>query len=159
MTKEEKYIREYCKTRYPVGTLISDWSIHGEYEVKKSSIFEFKRWTKDDYNPQFLPDDEDDYHIDIWVRNRGKNSISYTVEIMCSINDIKFWFEWYERQKVYEKQREDRRRQWELEKEHEIKSKISEVLYKNSSDDSEAMRIKFENVDDVVDSLYKIIES
>ncbi len=39
-----------------------------------------------------------------------------------------------------------------------LKEKITEILYKESHDDSECLRIKFENIDKVIDSQEKIAD-
>jgi hypothetical protein len=41
----------------------------------------------------------------------------------------------------------------------QIKEEVMRILYKNSSDDSEAMRIKFEKVDSVVNKIVKLINN
>ena len=39
-----------------------------------------------------------------------------------------------------------------------LKEKITEILYKESHDDSECLRIRFENIDKVLDSQEKIAD-
>jgi hypothetical protein len=39
-----------------------------------------------------------------------------------------------------------------------LKEKITEILYKESHDDSECLRIRFENIDKVIDSQEKVAE-
>lgn len=39
-----------------------------------------------------------------------------------------------------------------------LKKKITEILYKESHDDSECLRIRFENIDKVIDSHEKIAD-
>ena len=38
-----------------------------------------------------------------------------------------------------------------------LKERITKILYQNSSDDSECLRIKFETIDKVIDSIVNII--
>ena len=39
-----------------------------------------------------------------------------------------------------------------------LKKKITEILYKESHDDSECLRIRFENIDKVIDSQEKVAD-
>jgi hypothetical protein len=39
-----------------------------------------------------------------------------------------------------------------------LKEKITEILYKESHDDSECLRIRFENIDKVIDSQEKVAD-
>lgn len=39
-----------------------------------------------------------------------------------------------------------------------LKEKFTEILYKQSQDDSECLRIRFENIDKVIDSQQKIAD-
>lgn len=84
----KKFIREFLKRKYPVGTEIYDSTRSGgPYIIKKYTVFEIHPWTKDDYNPDCLPDSPDDYCIDFIVRNPGSEA-TYHLED-SSINEIK----------------------------------------------------------------------
>ena len=39
-----------------------------------------------------------------------------------------------------------------------VREKITEILYKNSSDDSECLRIKFENIETIIDEVVKCLK-
>lgn len=101
----KKFIREFLRRKYPVGTEIYDHTRNGgPYIIKKYTVFEIHPWTKDDYNPDFLPDNPDDYHIDFIVRNPGSDT-TYSLE-SSSINDIKWMNKFWEEQKERDIQRE-----------------------------------------------------
>lgn len=84
----KKFIREFLKRKYPVGTEICNSSRSGgPYIIKKYTVFEIYPWTKEEYNPDCLPDNPDDYYIDFIVRNPG-SELTYHLQ-SSSINEIK----------------------------------------------------------------------
>jgi hypothetical protein len=89
---DNQLIRKFLKERYPIGTEVWDSVRHGgPYVINKRTVFEIHRWEKEDYNPDFLPDDRDKYWIDICVRNPGKYSINY--KLKCTdMQTVKFYF-------------------------------------------------------------------
>lgn len=86
-------IRKYLKEQYPVGTEIYDSTRHGgPYIINKRTVFHIHQWKKENYNPDFLPNNEDDYTIYINVSNPGKYAIDYSVRSE-TLSRIKHWLE------------------------------------------------------------------
>jgi len=71
---EKQELRAFIKDRYPVGTVIQDWTCSEPYTIKKSSVFEIHPWLKEDYNSESLPINDGDYDVDFLVHDAGKNS-------------------------------------------------------------------------------------
>lgn len=89
---DNQLIRKFLKERYPIGMEIWD-SVRsgGPYVINKRTVFEIHRWKKEDYNPDFLPDDKDHYNIDVSVRNPGINSPNYSLRWL-DMETVKFYF-------------------------------------------------------------------
>ena len=78
---ERQELRDFIKKKFPIGTVIHDPTCSEPYSIKKSSVFDIHCWKSDDYNPDFLPDNEGDYTVDFYVHDPGK----YTrVHSLCS---------------------------------------------------------------------------
>ncbi len=73
MTKRQRYIKAIKKI-YPIGQIVSVRSSSQDYKISNRTVFRFHEWTAEDYNPDFLPDNEDDYNVDFSCHDRGKNT-------------------------------------------------------------------------------------
>ncbi len=105
----KKLLRKYIKDMYPVGTEVYDsCRQRGEipYIVKKYSVFEIHPWKKSDYNPDFLPDDPDDYTIEFLVRDPGNESPLYGLR-SSTMRDIKDMYEYWRKRADKEKLKEN----------------------------------------------------
>jgi hypothetical protein len=80
MATNRQRVRNYAKSAYPVGSVIWDSTCSEPYQINKRSVFEIFFWGAEDYNPDFLPDDTDDYYIEILVRNPGKDTRMHSLE-------------------------------------------------------------------------------
>jgi hypothetical protein len=88
---DNQLIRKFLKERYPIGTDVWDSCRHGgPYVINKRTVFEIHRWKKEDYNPDFLPDDIDHYYIDVSVRNPGCD-VTYHLKSF-DMETVKFYF-------------------------------------------------------------------
>ena len=88
---DKQFFRNYIKSMNPIGSEIYD-SVRG-YEpfiIKKNSVFEVFPWTASDYNPDFLPEDPDDYTVEFLVTaNSDACSIPTGTEIFACPCPIK----------------------------------------------------------------------
>ncbi len=89
---DNQLIRKFLKEKYPIGTEVWD-SVRsgGPYVVNKRTVFDIFRWKKEDYNPDFLPDNPDKYYIEALVRNPGKNTVSYHLSNF-DMDTVKYYF-------------------------------------------------------------------
>lgn len=89
MTEKQK-LRAYIKNRFPIGSVIMDWTCSEPYTIKKSSVFDIYTWVDSDYNPDFLPDNDGDYWVEFYVHDAGKHTrvhhILDTSKKYCIIN-------------------------------------------------------------------------
>lgn len=116
---DKQLIREYLKKRYPIGKEIYD-STRGEmpYVINKRTVFEIHRWEKEDYNPDFLPDNRDKYNIDLLVRNPGKYSPSYSLRT-TDMRTVKTFLLW--------KEKADDREEKLLKEHKELRNKLNKM--------------------------------
>jgi len=68
---EKQELRKFIKTRFPIGSVIQDWTCSEPYTIKKYSVFVIHCWVKSDYNPDFLPDNDGDYEVEFLVHDPG----------------------------------------------------------------------------------------
>lgn len=129
---DKQLIRKYCKERYPIGTEIHDSTrstyCNGPYVINKRTVFEIYPWKAEDYNPVFLPEDPEDYYIELLVRNPSSD-VNYELE-QTNMRDIRSWLKW----KADEPNRINERKR--LEEEYREKRKqelmpLSKKLYKD----------------------------
>ena len=88
---DNQLIRKFLKERYPIGTEVWDsCRSGGPYVINKRTVFEIHRWEKEDYNPDFLPDERDEYNIEVLVRNPG-DSPNYHLKSL-NMETVKYYF-------------------------------------------------------------------
>jgi hypothetical protein len=107
MATEKQEFRKYIKAKFPIGTEVYDWCCGEEpYVINKRSVFMISEWKAEDYNPDFLPENVEDYWIEFHVHNPGRDTAVYELETTTTRKDIKNFWKWKkEREERIEKEK------------------------------------------------------